>query len=364
MLLLALACSDLRSKSFVDRPRRGDDEDDTGEVLTDDTGDVPTDDTGEPPGDDDLLGWIGSPCDTVADCPYEDALCLTDGFPRGMCTLDCERLCPDEDGYPLTFCVQAGAWPSSAPIGDGGCASRCDFGHFPETGCRPDYSCVIEERPSESTQTHVCLPHREPDLSDCHYELAARGVAFEPTVVEDDSPSTHPELTCHVEDPVYVKSPLHGVELQYYTGVETERVLAACEMAHALTDTVDDVAAYGVVALLHIGTYNCRVISDTDTLSRHAYGDAIDIYGFEFDDGTVYTLIDDWEHETSNPSGAGGAWLYEAAYRWYDEMFWNIILTPNYNSAHDNHFHVDLTPGSDFIGFTDGRYIGPAPYSD
>ena len=28
---------------------------------------------------------------------------------------------------------------------------------------------------------------------------------------------------------------------------------------------------------------------------------------------------------------------------------WNIVLTPNYNDAHRNHFHVDLTTDSDFI---------------
>ncbi len=358
VLLLALACSDLRTKSFVDRPRR---DPDTGYNSGDDTDD--TGDTGDT--DDSLLGWIGSPCETVEDCPYDGAICLTDGFPGGMCSMDCERLCPDEDGYPLTFCVEAGALPSSAPIGDGGCVSRCDFGAYTESGCRDDYGCVVEARANEpSTEILACMPGQEGELSGCYFDLATRGVAFEPTTVADSSPSTHPDLTCHVEDPVYLKSPVHGVDLLYYTGEETERVLAACEMAHALVDTIDDVAVYGVTAVMHIGTYNCRVIADTDTLSRHAYGDAIDIYGFEFDDGTVYTLVDDWEHDTSSPSGAGGAWLYESAYRWYDEHYWNIILTPNYNSVHDNHFHVDLTPGSDYIGFTDGRYIGPAPYYD
>jgi len=32
-----------------------------------------------------------------------------------------------------------------------------------------------------------------------------------------------------------------------------------------------------------------------------------------------------------------------------DDIF-NIILTPEYNAAHRNHYHVDLTPGADFIG--------------
>ena len=75
------------------------------------------------------------------------------------------------------------------------------------------------------------------------------------------------------------------------------------------------------------------------------------------------TLIDDWEH-TDSPRTEAGRWMYDAAYRWYDERYWNIILTPNYNAAHDDHFHVDLTPGGDYVGVTDGRFIGPAPYVD
>ena len=55
---------------------------------------------------------------------------------------------------------------------------------------------------------------------------------------------------------------------------------------------------------------------------------------------------------------------FDAAHRWYDDWIWNIILTPNYNLAHDNHFHVDLSPGSHYVGATDGRYIGPALYVD
>ena len=34
---------------------------------------------------------------------------------------------------------------------------------------------------------------------------------------------------------------------------------------------------------------------------------------------------------------------------------WNIVLTPNYNADHRNHFHVDLTPGADLIRGGGGR---------
>ena len=358
------------------------DDDDSADVGDDDDSTEPPgddDDSTEPPGDDDDStplddgpeGFIGSPCDSDLDCDFDGSACMFEGegFPRGWCTKPCDLYCPDATGNPTTFCVEsaefAGQEQAAADLGDGACSSRCDFEYFPATGCRPDYGCVVAARANESwTEKYVCLPNRGTDLSQCHLDLAARGVAFEPTLIADDSPSTHPNLTCSIIDPIYVKSPVFGVDLLYYDGNPTNSVLAACEMGHALADMIEDVIPYGVSDLRHIGTYNCRVISGTDTLSRHSFADAIDIYGFGFNDGTIYTLIDDWEHDTTNPTSPGGAFLYEAAYRWYDAYIWNIILTPNFNSAHDNHFHVDLTPGSDFIQLTDGRFIGPAPYSD
>ena len=126
-----------------------------------------------------------------------------------------------------------------------------------------------------------------------------------------------------------------------------------------------DVAPWDAVVMRHIGTYNCRVIANTTTLSQHGLANAIDIYGFEFADGTLWTLIDDWDHNSPSSFNSEGAeWLYDAGQRWFDQDIWNIILTPNYDTAHDNHFHVDLTAGGDFIGAMGNRYFGPAPYSD
>ncbi|TNE88996.1 MAG: hypothetical protein EP330_12720 [Deltaproteobacteria bacterium] len=305
------------------------------------------------------LGFIGSPCAVDADCGPDGAVCLTEGFPNGMCSLACDQFCPDAEGHPTTFCVTGEELPpEGAALGDGGCASRCDFGLFPDSGCRPGYGCAVATRANEpGTQTYTCLPDRETELSQCHADLAARGVAFEPAIVADRSPETNPELICHIEEPVYVLGPVHGVNVMYADG-GSQRTLASCDMAHALVDTVDDVAEYGVTTLRHYGTYNCRVISGTSTLSRHGYGDALDIMGFDFADGSQITLIDDWEHDTTSPGTQAGQFLYDAAYRWHDAKYWNIILTPNYNAAHDDHFHVDLTPGSDFIR-SNQFYLGP-----
>lgn len=329
-----------------------------GPVLLDtaDTG-LPRDTADTDAVDDGPLGFIGSPCTGDADCAYTGGVCLTDGYDRGMCSAACDRYCDDMDGHPTTFCVDGAQLSGqAADLGAGACHSRCDFSVFPSSGCRPGYGCVVEDRANEpGTQTWVCMPGRQTELSQCYLDLAARGVAFEPTVMQPEHPSGYPNLTCTVQDPLFIEPPVLGVDLTYYDGTPTPRIRAACEMAQALTDTVEDVKAQGVVAIRHIGTYNCRPIAGTTTLSQHAYANAIDLYGFEFDDGSYYTLIDDWEKDTTDPATDAGQWLYDAAYRWHDEHLWNIILTPNYNSAHANHFHVDLTPHADYIG-ADGPF--------
>ena len=263
----------------------------------------------------------------------------------------------DESDLP----VEAGAWA------DGACFSRCDYGLFPETGCREDYGCVAAIRAGEpGTERYVCMPGEGDPLSDCQDELAALGVSFEPTSRASDHPDTHPHLTCTIDDPVILHPPIHGVDLLNSAGTRTSSVLAACDMALALVATIDDVQPSGVVALRHMGTYNCRVISRTDTLSRHAYGDAIDIAGFDFDDGTYWSVVSDWEHDTTSFHTDAAEWLYERSYAWHEARIWNTILTPNYNSDHDDHFHVDLTPGRYFFTslIPDEYFYGPAPYDD
>ncbi|MEZ4320630.1 MAG: extensin family protein [Myxococcota bacterium] len=351
VLLVLASCSKRASDTLVD---------------TDPPVDTDTVDTDLPdePGP---RGFIGSPCQSDADCPYADSTCIpnANGYPGGMCSQACDEVCPDAEGHPVTFCVADGALPAEAPtLGDGACHSRCDFGFFPESGCRAGYGCARVPRANQSgTELYACLPGEGDVLPSCYYELGAAGVRFEPTVIPDRSPADHPELTCHVEDPIILRPPLHNVDVLTTAG-QSVGLSGSCALGHALSDTVLDARKHGATALFHLGTLNCRVIAGTSSLSEHGNGTAIDIWGVELQDGTVYSLEDDWEHDTTMPTQPGGVWLYEAAHRWFDNDYWNILLTPNYNAAHDNHIHADLTPGSDFLGFTDGRYIGPAPYDD
>jgi hypothetical protein len=315
-----------------------------------------------PPGKGDgPIGFIGGPCEVDADCDYEGGTCITaEGFSRGTCSQACDQLCPDADGHPTTFCVERDELPADAQDASAGsCLSRCDFGLFPGSGCRVDYACVERHRANEpDTAQFVCLPEGEDvGLPDCILELGYLGVDFEPTTIPDTSPEGTSEV-CHVQDAVILHPPVHGVDLKYYDGSATPNVRMSCEGAKALVQTVDDMKPHGVTAVRHIGTYVCRTIAGTSTLSKHSFGDAIDIFGFELDDGSLVTLEDHWEHDTEDPVTEEAQLLYDASWRWFDSYIWNIILTPNYNAAHDNHFHVDLTPGSHFRGAGAYRHWG------
>jgi len=102
--------------------------------------------------------WIGGPCAGDGDCPFAGGTCQTAaaGYPAGMCTKTCSRLCPDQTGplNAVTFCIDDRIGGT-----DGLCVSRCDNTLSP-TGCRAGYTCVPESRNTESsTVRSVCLPN-------------------------------------------------------------------------------------------------------------------------------------------------------------------------------------------------------------
>jgi hypothetical protein len=85
-----------------------------------------------------------------------------------------------------------------------------------------------------------------------------------------------------------------------------------------------------------LGTYACRNIDSAPTGSRseHASANAIDVAGFETDDGRTITVAKDWRKPT--PEGA----FLRAAHDSACEVF-GEVLGPDYNALHANHFHLD-----------------------
>jgi len=326
-----------------------------------------------------LTGFIGSPCESDADCPYDGGLCLPDasGLPGGMCSAPCDEYCPDASGHPTTFCISPAELSPAArsKFRDGACVSRCNYGAYPAGGCREDYGCTEQKRYGQlDRETWACTPGA-PDshLPACYQQLADQSVAFEADIRPPDALDGSAR-ECTIEAAIWLERSVKGVRLEYEFDPSIERTLAACSLGLALSETIDELKPLDIVAIQHMGTYACRTVSGTSTPSRHAWGDAIDFSGFTFANGTAYTVVDDWEHDTySDFDTAAGRWLYNRASYWHNERIWSVVLTPNYNAAHDNHFHVDLTPGSNYMareappedcGLVPAGYFGPAPYAD
>lgn len=294
-------------------------------------------------------GFIGGACESQTDCTFDGGECLGDdeGFPKGMCTRACDDVCPDVDGAVTTACVL-----DVAPDGEPTCTTICDYG-ISKTGCRSGYQCQARPRASEpSKMRYVCVPGEDDPfpLSACHLELLERGVAFTPAPSPDDIPEGAPGAVCTVKDPVWVTP--------YYDDVayvpddfdqEPSSIFAACNLALSLEESARLFHDLGVTKVLQWGTYNCRVVAGTDVLSEHGKANAIDIAGVELPSGQQYTVLDDWEKADTSPETEGGEILYQFARQSFDDGIFNIVLTPEYNEAHADHVHCDLTKGSSFF---------------
>lgn len=89
-----------------------------------------------------------------------------------------------------------------------------------------------------------------------------------------------------------------------------------------------------------LGTYNCRRMygRQDGAWSEHATANAIDIAGFRFGDGRRVTLKADW-NGTGPDAAAKAAFLREVRDGACD--LFATVLSPDYNAAHADHFHLD-----------------------
>lgn len=118
----------------------------------------------------------------------------------------------------------------------------------------------------------------------------------------------------------------------------------ACPVAAALAMWEWDVVApaaqrhFGqrVVRIEHVGSYSCRRLYGrvNGGWSEHARANALDVVGFRLVDGTQVSVRRDWR-----APGAKSAFLHEV--RDGACGLFATVLSPDYNAAHRDHFHLD-----------------------
>lgn len=93
-----------------------------------------------------------------------------------------------------------------------------------------------------------------------------------------------------------------------------------------------------VARIIHFGTYACRNINHRmrGRRSEHATANAIDIAGFVLTDGQLITLKNDWNGDAPSRTA------FLQAVRDGACGLFNVVLSPDYNEIHHDHFHFDM----------------------
>lgn len=159
-----------------------------------------------------------------------------------------------------------------------------------------------------------------------------------------------------------ITGPIRGIT--YRTRLSEERratspwEIADCRLVLALDDLAEVLAAHDVVEVRHYSMY--RLVPKSwpagKVGSQHHGAMAIDAAIFTMKDGSKIDVLDDWHgrigaktcgpdarpRKVTEKSTKLRAMLCDIAAK----RIFNVILTPNHDRAHRNHFHLDVTPGA------------------
>lgn len=124
----------------------------------------------------------------------------------------------------------------------------------------------------------------------------------------------------------------------------------ACPVAAALAKWEWDVVQAAaerylgtrVVRIEHFGSYSCRRMygRDQGNWSEHSTADAVDIAGFRLGDGRRITVVGDWTGNGNSAAARQEAAFLHAVRDGACDLF-ATVLSPDYNAAHRDHFHLD-----------------------
>ncbi len=90
-----------------------------------------------------------------------------------------------------------------------------------------------------------------------------------------------------------------------------------------------------------MGTYSCRPIAGSSRLSEHARSNAVDVSAFVLADGRRISVRDNWNGDDAQAREFLRRIRTSACRRF------PTVLSPDYNAAHHDHFHLDMG-GKDF----------------
>ncbi|MFD2236259.1 extensin family protein [Aureimonas populi] len=141
---------------------------------------------------------------------------------------------------------------------------------------------------------------------------------------------------CGIQNPIRVTQAAKGIAMQPAATLSCQTAL---QTARWLDNDVRSAARWTLwkrpTAVLNASSYRCSRIAGSRTISEHALGNALDIRGFRFADGSTMDvepkgLFSPRERKFQNNVRRAGC------------RYFGTVLGPGYNKAHDDHLHFDV----------------------
>ncbi|WP_339511775.1 extensin-like domain-containing protein [Pseudomonas sp. RL_15y_Pfl2_60] len=186
----------------------------------------------------------------------------------------------------------------------------------------------VGAQPNWLTRFKLMRLRDDPEL--CERVLSGSGLQV---VKQQDSPA---DARCPLQNVVRVQGGDLGLSSSFLASCPLAVAFALFER-HGLQPAAQAVYGQKVSQVDHLGSFACRNIYNRENgaLSRHASADALDIAGFRLADGRRISVLKDW------PGQGEDARFLRLARDGACEAF-NVVLSPDYNAAHHNHFHLDV----------------------
>ncbi len=176
----------------------------------------------------------------------------------------------------------------------------------------------------------------------CEATLEAAGVKFKPAPLTMHWNRSR-EFLCGAKQVLrYQRGP---TAIRYSTSprLTCTAAVALLKFEAIVQEEAERVFGRKVVAIEQMGTYNCRSISAyPDWVSQHSFAHAIDIKRFTLQGGRDVSVQKHYGRGPDIPAHKEGQFLRAVARRIVQEQAFNVVLTPNFDRAHHNHFHLDM----------------------
>jgi hypothetical protein len=178
-----------------------------------------------------------------------------------------------------------------------------------------------------------------------------------------------------VDTPILLEGPLEGVKIApRWPRPKPDNAVMDCHLALALVELSRTARKHGIKEILFYSTYRplrkppakcpkgkgakrCRrqkriyaEAKNAKTRSQHRHALAIDIRWLVTDKGETLDVLEHFDRKNHKDpcsykaSTKEGLRLQKFACDLHEKHTFNVMLTPNANKAHHNHFHFDITP--------------------